>query len=69
MRKATTRIAGHTLPDEGRLNGDNGLMSRCNGAGSIQCSCGQPSPVLPSTAARKRWHRDHKDTIRNGGTR
>lgn len=32
--------------------------------GRALCECGAESPVLPSTAARKRWHREHKDAIR-----
>lgn len=27
------------------------------------CGCGEWSPVLPSTAARKRWHREHKQAV------
>lgn len=33
-------------------------------SGRALCECGAESPVLPSTAARKRWHREHKDAIR-----
>jgi hypothetical protein len=35
------------------------------GAGRALCECGKKSPVLPSTAARKRWHRQHKDAVRD----
>ena len=34
------------------------------GKGKAYCSCGQLSPVLECTAARKRWHKEHKQAIR-----
>lgn len=59
------RLAGHTLPNEGRVRDAAGWLG--NGPGRARCSCGERSPNLSSTAARKLWHRDHKDDIRNGG--
>lgn len=56
-----TRLPGHTLRNEGRLAG--WPMSAQNGVGKTRCSCGEPSPELPSTAARKRWHAEHKQSI------
>jgi hypothetical protein len=57
------RLVGHELRWEGRL--DNYVYARNrNGEGSTRCTCGALSPVLPSTAARKRWHREHKDAVR-----
>lgn len=32
--------------------------------GHARCSCGAVSPHLPTVAARKRWHREHKDALR-----
>jgi len=33
------------------------------GVGRGLCNCGMLSDVLSSTAARKRWHREHKKTM------
>jgi hypothetical protein len=56
----SNRLAGHTLPNEGRVFGYQlGCM-----VGSARCSCGEESPSLPSANARKKWHREHKDKIR-----
>lgn len=54
------RLSGHELRNEGRIGG----YGMSNGSGPTKCSCGQKSPVLPSTGARKKWHREHKDQIR-----
>lgn len=66
MSKANTRLVGHELRNEGRLY-DPSIHRYVNGPGRAQCSCGEPSATLPSTGARKRWHRAHKDDIRQGG--
>ena len=58
------RLPGHTLPTEGRLYDEHGNRAA---VGSVTCSCGVPSPVLPSTTKRLLWHRYHKDHIRAGG--
>lgn len=61
--KRSTRLAGHGLPHEGRVW--DGLTRQFgNYAGETHCSCGLVSPFLPTTAARKRWHGEHKDAIR-----
>lgn len=55
------RVAGHGLIDEGwPFIGTKIRASRRNGPGMGKCECGQMSDLLPSTAARKRWHKDHK---------
>lgn len=54
------RLAGHTLPNEGAIRDGIYIVT----VGSTRCSCGIESPVLPSDNARRKWHRDHKDTIR-----
>lgn len=52
-------VKGHTLPFEGQLRSPLGHTN--NGPGHGACSCGAKSPEpLPSTAARQRWHREHK---------
>lgn len=55
------RLAGHTLPHEGRIH-TNGVWRR---VGQARCSCGATSPILGSDNARKVWHRQHKDEIRS----
>ena len=66
-----SRLSGHTLRHEGAafepvLNA-SGLPDRRAGdrVGSGLCSCGEMSESLPSAAARKRWHREHKDRVRS----
>jgi hypothetical protein len=60
----SNRLAGHTLPNEGRINGLSVGYSQC--CGPAVCSCGAESEVLHGANARKRWHREHKDKIRAG---
>lgn len=60
-----TRLAGHGLIAEGwPYIGTEVRKSHRSGHGMGKCECGTMSPMLPSTAARKRWHRDHKQEIR-----
>lgn len=60
-REATARVPGHTLPFEGRISEFNRMS---NGPGKGSCSCGATSTqVLPNTANRKRWHREHKREV------
>jgi hypothetical protein len=67
--KTNNRLPGHELMWEGKLNPNfHRHAYEWNGPGKTRCSCGHPSPHLPSTAARKRWHREHKDEIRAGRT-
>lgn len=58
-RKGKTLLKGHTLIGEGMVVD---LYTRL-GEGIGGCSCGDRSPSLPSCAARKRWHAEHKLAI------
>lgn len=57
------RLPGHTLPCEGRVQLGGHIIGDGSGEGRARCSCGKDSPLLPSTRARKQWHRDHKNDI------
>ena len=59
------RLPGHTLPFEGKVYGYGYRVNY----GRARCSCGAESPPLDSDAARKRWHREHKDEVRAQGAR
>jgi hypothetical protein len=59
----SNRLAGHELRNEGKVYDVGGWPVLI---GSGRCTCGERSPVLPTPAARKRWHREHKDTVRAG---
>jgi hypothetical protein len=67
-----TALPGHALRSEGkpyRLAGkdDGGLDVRATGSGGYGlCECGTSSGWLTSDGARKRWHKEHKEAIRNG---
>jgi hypothetical protein len=56
------RLAGHELPNEGRLY-ENGIYPVRQGVAT--CSCGEKSDPLPSANARQQWHRDHKNDVRS----
>lgn len=58
-----TRLAGHALPREGRVQLGGVIIGDGSGEGRAVCSCGAESPLLPSTRARRKWHRDHKNDI------
>jgi hypothetical protein len=58
----STLVAGHGLRHEGRYW--NGLAYVSGGMAPGRCTCGDRSEPLPTGAARKRWHREHKDEIR-----
>ncbi len=60
------RVPGHTLRKEGRVWSSLNYRDE-NGPGIARCSCGADSSHLASTAARKRWHRAHKDEVRATG--
>lgn len=53
--RSSKRLKGHALCNEGK---DYGWTPR-----GI-CTCGEMSLPLKSIAARKRWHREHKDASR-----
>jgi hypothetical protein len=66
------RLAGHGLISEGYPHDDAGkpisgaFLRATSGNGRALCSCGELSPELPSGYARKRWHKDHKDQVKEG---
>ena len=68
----STRLPGHGLQYEGRAcipDGEGGFIlasTKSNYAGRALCSCGEQSDILPSDAARKRWHRAHKEAVHAG---
>jgi hypothetical protein len=53
------RLAGHGLRHEGR-HWVPGVGYTAAGTAPGICECGAESEPLPTAAARKRWHRDHK---------
>lgn len=65
----STRLAGHGLLAEGKpfhsALGDDGRPRRMTGStGYGRCSCGVRSVLTTSDAARKRWHKEHKNLVR-----
>ncbi len=59
----STRLAGHSLPNEGRIKDPSGYGWLV--VGPATCSCGAQSEPLTTDNARKRWHRDvHKAAVR-----
>jgi len=61
----TTLLKGHGLVEEGWPFIGTQVRARYRGSpGMGKCSCGEMSEMLPSTVARKRWHREHKDKVR-----
>lgn len=58
-----SRVAGHTLPLKGRVQLGGRLIGNGNGEGRAVCSCGEESPLMPSTRMRKMWHRVHKREV------
>lgn len=66
-RRKAVRLPGHELMFEGAAYGPDGSRLHWNtvaGYGYAKCGCGSMSPeALASAAARKRWHRAHKDAV------
>lgn len=61
----TSRLAGHGLLHEGwPFIGTKIRATNNTGPGMGKCECGAMSEMVPTRAARKRWHRDHKADIR-----
>jgi hypothetical protein len=63
----STQLAGHGLQAEGKpytIAGSELIRVQCGRHGRGLCSCGAASEVLPTDAARKRWHAAHKDQER-----
>lgn len=56
------RVSGHALRNEGAAYYDNGsqISYGDRSVGRAKCECGEMSEVLPSGAARRRWHAQHK---------
>jgi hypothetical protein len=69
----SARLPGHGLFREGkpfRVVGDatgEWLDIAGGHTGRARCSCGERSPILESDAERKRWHREHKQQVREQG--
>ena len=63
-KSGTTRLAGHTLTENGRAMGyvswTSALLPADGPVGRAACSCGEVSVRLPTTAERRRWHTQHK---------
>lgn len=66
------RLRGHALTADGAaLNADGRHTQvvgygrpRTSGTGYARCACGAMSPdPLPSLAARRAWHRNHKENL------
>lgn len=67
-------VPGHTLVREGARHHADGdpftiwdpdyADESHSPEGHGKCSCGEVSDLLPSKAARKRWHRDHKHAVK-----
>ena len=66
--KGKTLVTGHTLLFEGAPFDARGQRCPLNmRVGYGKCSCGELGPTLEeSTKARQRWHKEHKDLIREG---
>ena len=67
VRWVSQRVPGHTLVGAGAPFDAQGRYLHwegTRGTGHGKCSCGELSEVLPTAAARKQWHRDHKDRVR-----
>lgn len=67
MTRQNTRLIGHTLRSEGApfaWTTNGGRYIHTTGLSGVGlCSCGEVSEVEESGAARKRWHRTHKEQI------
>jgi hypothetical protein len=78
-----TAIRGHALQDEGAAyhehpnydyigNTDTHVSRYCSDTpsnlGFALCECGSQSEVFSTTAARRRWHAEHKVYIKDVGT-
>lgn len=61
-------VVGHGLSAEGAPHDERGDRIGSNtvsGIGRGLCACGATSDVLPSAGQRRRWHREHKQAIRD----
>lgn len=67
--RGKTLLRGHALRDEGitRYSKTGQLLTYWRwktDEAHAMCECGALSPANISQAAAKRWHRAHKDTLR-----
>ncbi len=64
-----TALTGHRLEGDGGADGYHYQATMYPGLdpGRAVCQCGTRSEVLPSVAARRRWHAGHKDEVRAQG--
>lgn len=46
------------------MQGHSGARNHYDSHGHGLCACGETSPHETTTAARQRWHRDHKRTVK-----
>lgn len=60
--KGKTLLSGHTLLFEGKPI--DLWPYTTGGPGVGGCSCGERSETLATNAARKRWHKRHKEEVR-----
>jgi hypothetical protein len=59
------RVVGHALRNEGAPHDMDGILRfyAAGGEGHGWCQCGAMSGWLTTTAARKKWHRQHKREV------
>lgn len=61
------RVSDHSIVERGHAHDDDGVLKPAlyNSSvwGRARCACGALSPGLPSTLARQRWHRDHRERL------
>lgn len=63
--QSTLRVAGHGLLREGWPYGDDGIeMFFKDDTGRGKCKCGAMSEPVETIAARRRWHREHKEAMK-----
>ncbi len=67
MPKRHTAVAGHALLGEGAPYSESNQRDWYGKVGRGRCECGERSGVLPTTAARKRWHAEHKASVTERG--
>ncbi len=58
-----TLLAGHALQDEGKAHYTDEGLFRWDG-GRAMCECGALAPKGVGVRAAQRWHREHKDSLR-----
>ena len=71
--KRSAVVPGHALWDEGAAHDERGIRIRgywagVSGDGRAKCECRWLSDVLPSGAARKRAHAEHKRQVQEAAS-